>query len=144
MSDIKKTARAVVIIDKKIILIHRKKYNNKKIIKDYYVIPGGHLDEEETFEQAAIREVKEELGIEVSIEKEILHEFNNDLNQDEIFYECKYKSGILGTGFGEEWSNTDIQKYGSYEIVKFTIDEVKKINLLPKSIKEILINKYKI
>lgn len=32
----------------------------------YYSIPGGHLDEGETFEQCAIREVWEETGINVS------------------------------------------------------------------------------
>ena len=54
MSDIKKTARAVILIDNKVILIRRKKYNNGEVIKEYYVIPGGHLDENETFEEENI------------------------------------------------------------------------------------------
>lgn len=143
MSDIKKTARAVILIDGKVVLIRRKRYNNGELIRDYYVIPGGHLDENETFEEAVIREVKEELGIDVSITNEILHEYNEDLNIDEKFFECKYVSGKLGTGVGEEWTNPDIEKYGSYEIILVEIDKIEDLNLLPTNIKKIIIEKYK-
>lgn len=143
MSDIKKTARAVILIDNKVVLIRRKKYNNGQLIKEYYVIPGGHLDENETFEEAVIREVKEELGIDVKITSELLHAYNEDLNIDEKFFECEYLSGKIGTGTGEEWTNPDIEKYGSYEIIFKDINEIKDINLLPINVKEIIIEKYK-
>ena len=145
MSDIKKTARAVIFDkDNKIILIRRKKYLNGNMIKEYYVIPGGHLDENETFEEAVIREVKEELGIDVNINKELLHQYNNDLNIDEVFFECNFLNGILGTGTGEEWTNPDIEKYGSYEIVKYGVDELDSLNLLPIDVKKLIIKEYKI
>ena len=143
MSDIKKTARAVILIDNKIILIRRKKYKDKELLKEYYVIPGGHLDEKETFEDAVIREVKEELGIDVRIRSELLHEYNIDLNLDEKFFECEYLDGKLGTGTGEEWTNPNIEKYGSYEIILERIDRIININLLPIGIKRIIIEKYK-
>ena len=143
MSDIKKTARAVILIDNKVILIRRKKYNNGEVIKEYYVIPGGHLDENETFEEAVIREVKEELGIDVKINNEILHAYNEELNLDEKFFECMYLSGKLGTGIGEEWTNPDIEKYGSYEIILVEIDKIEDLNLLPMNVKKIIIEKYK-
>lgn len=143
MSDIKKTARAVIILDNKVVLIRRKKYNNGKLVRDYYVIPGGHLDENETFEEAVIREVKEELGIDVEITSELLHAYNEDLNIDEKFFECMYLSGKLGTGIGEEWTNPDIEKYGSYEIILVEIDKIEDLNLLPMNVKKIIIEKYK-
>ena len=143
MSDIKKTARAVIFEDEKIILIRRRKYLNGNLVKEYYVIPGGHLDESETFEETVIREVKEELGIDVKIKKELIHSFNNDLNIDEKFFECEYISGKIGTGTGEEWTNPNIEKYGSYEIVKYKINELENINLLPSEIKKIIIKEYK-
>ena len=143
MSDIKKTARAVILMDDKIILIRRKRFKNGELIRDYYVIPGGHLDENETFEEAVIREVKEELGIEVDVQKEILHEYNEDLSVDEKFFECKYIRGKIGTGTGEEWTNPDIEKYGIYEIVLQDVNKVNDMNLLPESIKKIIAEKYK-
>ena len=54
---------SVFIIDpltKKILLIHHKKFNR-------WVQPGGHIDEGETFEEAALREAYEETGVKVRL-----------------------------------------------------------------------------
>jgi len=37
--------------------------------KGLWNLPGGHLDEDETFDSAAIRETKEETGLDVSLGK---------------------------------------------------------------------------
>ena len=47
-------------IDKKILLIHHKKFNK-------WVQPGGHIDDDETFEEAALREAYEETGVKVQL-----------------------------------------------------------------------------
>ena len=47
-------------IDKKILLVHHSKF-------DRWVQPGGHIDEDETPEETAIREVYEETGIRVKL-----------------------------------------------------------------------------
>ena len=144
MADIKKTARAIIFNEQnQIILIKRIKYDKNVKVREYYVFPGGHLDEKETFEQAVVREVFEELGINVKIVKEIAHSFNNDLIQDEVFFECSYINGVIGTGTGEEWSNQDVQKYGSYEIYPVSLEEFKNINVLPVNIKKIVMEIYK-
>ena len=63
IDDIKKGVRATVgaIIekDKKVLLVKR----NHKPFKDYWCIPGGHIDFGETAQQAVIREAKEETGL---------------------------------------------------------------------------------
>ena len=38
-----------------------------KNLNEYYVIPGGGQEDGETIEQATLREIKEELGIEVEL-----------------------------------------------------------------------------
>jgi 8-oxo-dGTP diphosphatase len=56
----KNRATAIIIRDGKVLLIHRQKPG-----KDFYVLPGGGVDLEESFEEACIREVKEETGLDV-------------------------------------------------------------------------------
>ncbi len=42
---------------------------HRKGDKRYWMLPGGGLDYGETFEQCAIREIKEETGLDISIER---------------------------------------------------------------------------
>ena len=50
-------ARAVIIKDKKILLCKRKD-------RDYYFLPGGHIEFGEEAQDALQREIREELGVE--------------------------------------------------------------------------------
>ncbi len=59
---IRKAVRCYLIKNNKIVVIQYKKGNRKE---GYYDIPGGKMEAGETPEQAAIREMKEETGINV-------------------------------------------------------------------------------
>ena len=56
------STRAIIFIDDKIALIYRNKNGNI-----YYSLPGGGVEENETLEEATIREVKEELNLDVEV-----------------------------------------------------------------------------
>jgi 8-oxo-dGTP diphosphatase len=58
-------ADAVVIKDGKILLIKR----GTDPFKGMWALPGGRLEEDETIEQCAIREAKEETGLDIGIQK---------------------------------------------------------------------------
>lgn len=140
------TARAIILKEdiegKYFISIKRTKYKDENEEYVYYTFPGGHVESGETYEETLIREVKEELGIEVEIISKFETLFNQDLNRNEVFYICMHKSGIIGTGTGPEWENIDLKKYGKYEIVNIYLDKMKFYNLLPKEIVYKLQKKY--
>lgn len=58
----RKAVRCYLIKDSEVVVIKYKKGNKKE---GYYDIPGGKIEEGETPEQTAIREMKEETGIEI-------------------------------------------------------------------------------
>lgn len=59
---IRKAVRCYLIKDNKVVIIKYKKSNKKE---EYYDIPGGKIEDGETPEQAAVREMKEETGLEI-------------------------------------------------------------------------------
>lgn len=56
-----KAARAIVIENDKILVMHRSKHGN-----EYYTLVGGRVNEGESVEQALVREIKEETGLDIT------------------------------------------------------------------------------
>jgi 8-oxo-dGTP pyrophosphatase MutT (NUDIX family) len=73
---------------------------------DYFVFPGGGVDEGETPEQAAVREAMEELGIAVAIKQKIAEiQFGEKSRQ--VYFLVEQTGGEFGTGIGEEFTDAD-------------------------------------
>ena len=91
---------------------------------DYYVFPGGGVDEGETTEQAAIREAMEELGIEVVIKQKLAIIHFDQSRQ--VYYLAERVSGEFGTGTGEEFTDSDPNdpQEGIYIPIWMAIDEL--------------------
>ena len=94
-------AGIVLIQDNKVALIERHRAG-----MDYFVFPGGGVDEGETPEQAAIREAMEELGIEVSIKRKIA-EIQLGQRSRQVYFLVEQIGGEFGTGVGEEYTDSD-------------------------------------
>jgi len=127
-------------------LMHRTG-NKVSGILDYYVFPGGGLEEGETLEEGTAREIKEEFGIEVAVKEKIYeYEFQReDHLQKEYFFLCEYLSGEFGTGDGPEFNKDP--KYadrGNFIPEIITIKDLEKINLLPQEIRNKFIEDAKI
>lgn len=58
-------SRAITFIEDSVLLI--KRHNEKYEIKDYYTIPGGGVEDNEEYSEAAVREVLEETCCNVEI-----------------------------------------------------------------------------
>ncbi|HEX6462321.1 MAG TPA: NUDIX domain-containing protein [Candidatus Saccharimonadales bacterium] len=69
----RQTARAVVVRyfagEKQLLVMERYRRDEKTgELLHYYSIPGGHIEEGETAEEAALREIGEEMNIQVKLE----------------------------------------------------------------------------
>lgn len=62
MKPIRKAVRTFLIVDNRVVAI---KYTTNDYKKDFYDIPGGGVEDGETKEETAIREFREEAGMEI-------------------------------------------------------------------------------
>lgn len=110
------SARAIIIKDNKIAMVYSKKY-------DYFKFPGGGIESSETNIDALIREVKEEVGLEVI--KESIKEYGLVIRkekgkvedifiQENYYYLCRTNNSIFNQkldyyekeeGFTLKWVN---------------------------------------
>jgi len=134
-----KRVRAVIIKDDKVLTIKRTKPNEM-----YWVIPGGGVEDKETNEKALVREIKEELGVDIRIDKLILEMDSKKpetINQKECFYLCDIEGGKIGSGQGPEFSE-DSKYIGTHDIEWLSIKDLSDFDLRPNDIKDLICNEY--
>ncbi len=91
------SSRGIIIKDNKLGMVYSRKY-------DYYKFPGGGIDNGETNEEALVREVKEEVGLEVikssikeyglAIRKE-MGKIEDIFVQENYYYFCEVTDNIF-------------------------------------------------
>ncbi len=122
-----------ILIDRGIItLIKRIKENDV-----YYAFPGGGVEEGEGVPHALMREIKEELGIEISVGELFMDTHFNRQGEDQLesFFLCTTLGGVLGTGDGPEFQPGNTYE-GTREIVQLPIPSIKDIRVLPLEVRD--------
>ena len=119
--------RAIIIDGDEILLMFRRKIKNG-ITKEYYAIPGGGLEENETLEECVKREIKEEFNLEIEV-KEQLGIVEDEKNIGYI-YNCSIISGTPKLG-GEELEQNNEANY--YEVRKIKLSEIDNYNILKEN-----------
>jgi 8-oxo-dGTP pyrophosphatase MutT (NUDIX family) len=113
-------AGIVLIQNGKVALIERHRAG-----LDYFVFPGGGVDEGESVEQAAVREAREELGIEVAIKQKVA-EIQLGQKSRQVYFLVEQTGGEFGTGIGEEFTDADPHspEEGIYVPIWMSIDQL--------------------
>ncbi|MBO6159813.1 MAG: NUDIX domain-containing protein [Firmicutes bacterium] len=120
--------RAAVVMwckkEKKVLLLHRIKHG-----RSYYVVPGGGVEDGESFQQAAVRELFEEVG--VDIQEDALHPlcYHEDENGRNWYYYA-ICDALLDTRVG----GPEAQRASAdniYEPLWIAVDDVSNIDLWP-------------
>jgi len=127
-------AVAIIINNNKVLVMHRIKQG-----KEYYVFPGGGVENNETIEQAVLREVQEETSLEIKIEKLLYHHiYENDIKKgfytEQFFYLCRYISGEPKLGDGNESEEMKESNDNFYNPAWYEIKNLSQLLLYPLEI----------
>lgn len=77
-----KAARAIIIENGKMLVMYRNKYGS-----EYFTLVGGRANKDETMEQALVREIKEETGLDViAAQLVFIEEHKPPYNEQYIFF----------------------------------------------------------
>lgn len=129
--------RGIIPYQGGILVIKREReINNNKV--EYYVFPGGGVENGESLEEAMKRELQEELGIKVSVKNQLYTDIYKE--ETNIYFMCEYESGEIGTGNGPEFNSEEYKDRGKYIPTVLYKDDLLKLNLVPESIKMSLYN----
>ena len=117
------SARAIIVKDNKLLTMFRRKTKDG-VVKEYYVIPGGGQDEGERLEDIVVRELREEMNVDIKVIKYL---GNLDANGgiSNYFY-CEIVNGTPRLG-GEELERMSEDNY--YEPRLVDIKELDKIDI---------------
>lgn len=72
-------ATSFVVKNNSILMIHRFSQG-----EEYYVLPGGTMEENESIEEAVLRELKEETNLRGKVIKEVL-DYTDDVSRNRLF-----------------------------------------------------------
>lgn len=121
------SSRGIIIENDYVYLMFRRRIKENGEMKEYYVIPGGGINENETLEENVKREVKEEFSVDVKINGYI----GKDESEETIanFFSCSIISGTPKLG-SEELDRCTESNY--YEVRKVKIEDLDKIDVMGK------------
>ncbi len=122
-------AAAILIQNHALALIERHRDG-----KHYFTFPGGGVDSGESPQQAVIREIEEELGLQVRVlglAAEVWFRGNRQL-----YYLVEQTGGVFGTGMGEEYTDPrpDDPNVGTYHPMWMPLAEVPAHPVLPADV----------
>ena len=133
-------AGVVLIEADKVALIERHRAG-----RHYYVFPGGGMDEDETPEQAAVREMEEETGLRVTVQR-MVAEIHFGLSI-QYYYLAERVGGEFGTGGGEEYTDADPEDptEGVYVPVWMSLEELSTHeNVYPADVATLVVDAVKV
>lgn len=135
----KNRVRAIIIDQDRILFMKLAKKDST-----YWFLPGGGVEEGETHEVALIRECKEELGVDVCVEKYFDVVKSNYLGEhhEHSLYFCKIMSGEIGTGEGPEFQGGDNYE-GGHTLEWLSLEEFREKEIKPDGIKERILGLFK-
>ncbi|PIZ95767.1 MAG: DNA mismatch repair protein MutT [Candidatus Magasanikbacteria bacterium CG_4_10_14_0_2_um_filter_33_14] len=124
----------IILQDKKILLMHRFKKG-----REFFSLPGGGVEENESVEETATREAKEETSLDIILGEKFFEYYNDFDKRKNIVFLTKEFLGEVKLG-GPEVDR--ISKENKYMLEWHDLSELKKLNIVPEILKDKLVEKY--
>lgn len=122
--DKRRRAAAIIVYDNKILLMHRRKKG-----LEYYVIPGGTMESDESPEETVIREIKEETALNIEL-GDLLFTYEAKFDYG-YYFAVQSFAGTTKLG-GPELGRNNSDNH--YELIWLLLSELKNIKLLPEKV----------
>lgn len=121
---------AGIIVKAGKILIARR--SGKKHLAGFWEFPGGKIEDGEAPEECLLREIKEELGIEIEV-KRLFHENTHEYSPDKIIllksFICSHVSGEIRLKDHDEFNWVRINDFDSYKIAPADLPIIERFKL---------------
>ncbi|OIO19849.1 MAG: DNA mismatch repair protein MutT [Candidatus Magasanikbacteria bacterium CG_4_10_14_0_8_um_filter_32_14] len=127
-------AGTIIIKNNQILLMHRFWQG-----REYFVIPGGGIEDGETVEEAAIREAKEETSLDVILGDKFCEFYNEFDKRRNIYFLVTKFSGEIKLGGPEAEKNSEDNKY---VLEWHDWSEIQNLNIVPEELKKKLMIGY--
>ena len=108
---------AIIKQDNQYLIVQR---NRNKHLGLKWEFPGGKVRDNEKFEEALSREIKEELNITINIHEKIAEEKYKDEKIDIVlhYYLCSQKSGIIKLNEHEDLAWVEKKDFNNYDFAE--------------------------
>lgn len=108
---------AVIVKDNKYFIAKR---NKDKHLGGYFEFPGGKQDDNETLEQTVIREIKEELNVDITVDRKLGDEHYSDekINVHLHYFFCTIIKGDIVLKEHEEAAWVSKEEFNKYKFAE--------------------------
>jgi len=126
--------RAIIFKDNDLLVMKRSKFG-----KEYYTLIGGGVDSGETVEQALVREIREETGVQIGQYRKVFEEDAGSMYGFQHVYWCEYLGGEPVLSPNTEEAKISALGQNTYEPMWLPLDNLAGSSFVSVSLKEAIL-----